>query len=170
MIKPGDSNGPKLSFESYKLIAEDLSRTREQRDTIVRSYITINSVILAALAVLLRNTQLAISWEALIIVPLLVAGIVASLQWIWLIPEYKILVAVRVGALKEMEKNPVEVSCISALFNDEDEQLNEYRQLTLLKRVSRYISWASILPGTFIALYLIALVIVGVVVVPKVLG
>ena len=116
MIKPGGSNGPKLSFESYKLIAEDLSRTREQRDTIVRSYITINSVILAALAVLLRNTQLAISWEALIIVPLLVAGIVAFLRWIWLIPEYKILVVVREGALKEMEKNPVEVSCISALF------------------------------------------------------
>lgn len=68
---------------------------QEQRDTIVRSYITINSVILAALGVLLRETQLAISREALIIVPLLVAGIVASLRWIWLIPEYKILVVVR---------------------------------------------------------------------------
>jgi len=61
MAKPSDPNEPELLFESYKLIAEDLSRVRQQRNEIIRSYITINSVILVASAALLRETQFVVT-------------------------------------------------------------------------------------------------------------
>ena len=82
MVKPDDSSEPALSFESYKLFAEDLSRSREQRARTISSYITINSVILAACALLIMETGFEIGgWLALIIGLLLAAGGLASVPW-----------------------------------------------------------------------------------------
>jgi len=47
-----------LLFEQYKVIAEDVSRTREQRDRAIRTYLTINSIILAAFGLLIRGPHL----------------------------------------------------------------------------------------------------------------
>ncbi len=104
MVEPDKRNEPERLLEAYKVFAEDLSRSREQRARTIRSYVTINSIILAASAVLIRETGFNVGWEeTLIIGPLLVAGVVASLQWVSTIPEYEVLVNQRVDALKEIE-------------------------------------------------------------------
>jgi len=87
----------------------------------------INSVILAASALLLRETQFVIGWEALIIIPLLVAGVIASLQWMSLIPVYEILVNVRVHTLEQMEARTAIQSRTLSLFRREFEALRRER-------------------------------------------
>jgi hypothetical protein len=159
MDKPGAINEPELRFESYKLIVEDLSRIREQRVTAIRSYLTLNSVILAATALLLRETQFVISWQALILVPLLLAGMIATLQWMLLIPEYADLVAVRVDKLKRIEKHPAMMISIPQLFNDEEGKLS---QRNAEDRILRYVDQRRFLPGIFLILYVIASISVAV--------
>ena len=174
MGKPGDSNEPELLFESYKLIAEDLSRVRQQRNEIMRSYITINSVVLVASAALLRETQFVVTWwQALIIGPLLVAGMTASLQWMLAIQQYTPLVAVRVGRLERLEE--AMTYRIPPLFKAETEILDlfsgetkELKRLedrddrklsTLLDRLIRYVDQHRVLPAMFLILYVIAFLI-----------
>ena len=61
------------------MFAEDLSRIREAQARTIRGYFTINSVIVAACALLIRETEFEINgWLALIIVLLLVAGGIVS--------------------------------------------------------------------------------------------
>jgi hypothetical protein len=82
MKESSATNAKELLFEQYKLIAEDVSRTREQRDRAVCTYFTINSIILAALGFLARGSlpDLGFGLAALIVIPLMAVGVVACLQ------------------------------------------------------------------------------------------
>ena len=125
MGKPHDTNEPDLLLESYKLIAEDLGRIREQRTRSIGSYITINSVILAACALLIRESGFAIGFSlALLLGLLLAAGVIVSLQWRALIREYEILVRVRVGALERIEDRD-EMEAIPKVFSETAEELTQ---------------------------------------------
>ncbi len=158
MGKPSDPNKAEPDFESYKLIVEDLSRIREQRAREIGSYLTINSVILAASGLLLKETQFAITWEALILVPLLVAGVIATLRWMLLINQYTELVDVRVANLKKIESTPAMVSRNLSLFREEEEALGRRANED---RMMRYVDKRRFLPAIFLGLYFIALVCVG---------
>ena len=108
MQGPDNPNEPVLLFEQYKLMAEDLSRIREQRDRAIRTYITVNSIILAAFGLLLRGPQPNIGWElaVVIVAPLFLIGAIASLQWIWRLQEFEVLVNQRLVVLELIERNP----------------------------------------------------------------
>ena len=153
MGNPGESNGPELFAESYKLIAEDLSRVREQRSRAIGSYITINSVIIAACALLIRETGFEIGgWLALLIVLLLAAGATVSLQWIATIREYEILVRVRVGALEQIEGRE-EMEAIPKVFTDTATELNQSTRNQVAKF---FYDRPGLLPALFLVLYAFA--------------
>jgi len=73
----------------------------------------------------MRENQLVISWQALIIVPLVAAGVVVSLQWRWTPQQYETLVAKRVGALQEIEQQTE--AHIPPLFQKVEEAIEEDR-------------------------------------------
>ncbi len=112
------SNNPDRLFEQYKLIAEDLSRIREQRDRAIRTYITINSIILAAFGLLLRGPRPDIGWmlALIIVVPLFLVGAIASLQWAWRLQEFEVLVNQRLVVLELIERNPKMATSIHEAF------------------------------------------------------
>jgi len=96
----------KLHFDEYKFWVEDTSRFSERRTRVPSTYVTINSVILGAIAFLLKETKFVIGWEAAVIMPLLLAGIIACLAWSQNILNYKMLVNLRINRLRAMEELP----------------------------------------------------------------
>src|SRR5215211_6511634 len=96
----------KLHFDEYKLWVEDTSRFTERRTRLPSTYVTINSAILGAIAFLLKETKFVIGWEAAVIMPLLLAGIIACLAWRQRILWYRILVNLRIHRLRAMEELP----------------------------------------------------------------
>jgi hypothetical protein len=110
----------KLRFDEYKLWTEDTTRFSERRTTLPRTYVTINSVILGAIAFLLKETQFVIGWESVVIMPLLLAGIIACLQWRQLNVNYTKLVKLRIDRLRAMEELP-EMEDRLKMYHAEDE-------------------------------------------------
>jgi hypothetical protein len=161
MDKSGDSNELERLLEAYKIFAEDLARIREQRARTIRSYITINSIILAASAVLIRETEFEIGWEALIIGPLLVAGVIASLQWIASLPEYQPLVNQHIDALKKIEGRS-EMESIPKLFTNTDKALKQQNRGRFEHVAKWFYDRAVWLPGIFLALYVLTLGVVSI--------
>jgi hypothetical protein len=109
----------KAQFDEYKLFVEDTQRFSERRARLASTYVTINSLILGVISLLLRETSFAISWEAIVILPLLLAGIVACMSWSQSIRNYRHLVAFRIDKLREMEELP-EMAGRSKMYHAED--------------------------------------------------
>jgi len=154
MVEPDKPNEPERLLESYKLIAEDLGRTREQRARSIGSHITINSVILAACALLIREASFEIGVSlAMLLGLLLTAGVIVSLQWMALIREYEILERVRVGALEQIEKRE-EMMTIPTVFTETAKELNQSSH----RRVAKFFyDRAHLLPWFFLLTYLCAI-------------
>jgi len=91
------------NFEEYKLFVEDTVRFTERRQTVNNTYVAVNSIILSAIALLVKDVSASSSWRALIVIPVLVAGIVICLQWTRLILKYKRLVGFRIEELRAIE-------------------------------------------------------------------
>ena len=82
----------------------------------------------SASGLLIRESQFDITWEALVIVPLLIAGVIGSLQWIALLPQFDVLVRVRVGELARIEARPEMKGIISPVFRREALELKQIRK------------------------------------------
>jgi len=93
-------------FEEYKLFVKDSARFTERRQTISNTYVTVNSLLLAAIGLLIKDIGARGIWTLLLPLPLVAAGIAVSLWWRQLIHKYKALVGLRINALREMEELP----------------------------------------------------------------
>jgi hypothetical protein len=150
-------------FEEYKLFIEDTARFSERRQKAGSTYVAVNSIILSAIALIVKDSGLTGRWQLFVAIPLLVAGIAICSSWIQLILNYKKLVNLRIGKLREIEKLP-EMSSSSQMYHAEDELYPRDEQDEIKPRKGLNFSdlerW---LPWIFLVLY--ALFLIGVVVV-----
>jgi hypothetical protein len=93
-------------FEEYKLFIEDTARFSERRQTISNIYVAVNSLLLAAIGLLIKDLGARGVWTMLLPLPLVAAGIAVSLWWAQLIRKYKLLVGLRIDTLRGMEELP----------------------------------------------------------------
>jgi len=93
-------------FEEYKLFVEDAARFSERRQTISNIYVAVNSILLAAIGLLIKDLGANDAWVLLLPLPLIVAGIAVSWWWYQLIDKYKKLVGLRIDTLRKMEEQP----------------------------------------------------------------
>ena len=76
-------------FEEYKLFVEDTARFTERRQTISNIYIAVNTLLLAAIGLFIKDLGTLGSWILILCVPLVAAGVFVSLWWRQLIIKYK---------------------------------------------------------------------------------
>ena len=106
-------------FEEYKLFVEDAARFSERRQTVSNIYVAVNTIILSAIALLVKDAGLDPVWRAFVIVLVLAAGIVICLQWDRLIYKYKELVRFRIEQLRKIEEHP-EMANSHRMYHAED--------------------------------------------------
>jgi hypothetical protein len=107
-------------FEEYKLFVEDTARFSERRQKVGSTYVAVNSIILSAIAFLVKDSGFTGRWQLLVVIPLLMAGLTICLSWRQLILNYKKLVNLRIDRLRAMEKLP-EMESSSKMYHAEDE-------------------------------------------------
>ncbi len=90
-------------FEEYKLIVDDTARLSERRQTVSNIYVAVNSLLLAAIGLLIKELGVRGLWTLLLPLPLITAGIAVCLWWRQLIRKYKKLVGLRIDMLREIE-------------------------------------------------------------------
>ncbi|MHC4332587.1 MAG: RipA family octameric membrane protein [Planctomycetota bacterium] len=90
-------------FEEYKLFVDDTARFTERRQTVSNIYVGVNSLLLAAIGLLIKDLGARCLWTLVLPLPLIAAGIAVSLWWRQLIRKYKMLVGLRISTLREME-------------------------------------------------------------------
>lgn len=90
-------------FEEYKFFVDDTSRFSERRQTISNIYMAVNSLLLAAIGLLIKDLTIQSSWNWILSIPLIIAGIAVSKWWSQLIIGYKKLIAFRIKVLRNME-------------------------------------------------------------------
>ncbi len=93
-------------FEEYKLFIEDTARFSDRRQTVNNIYVAVNSIILSAMAFLIKDAGLDHLWRTIVIISVMIAGIVICLQWDRLILRYKRLIGFRFNELRNMEDSP----------------------------------------------------------------
>jgi hypothetical protein len=98
MAEPGGPRDPKgesiglQSSEEYKTFLDHVAGLANRRQSVTTTYLSVNTVITAALAFLFRDGSLAGLVEQLSAIALLVAGLVASSLWRTLIGQYSVLI------------------------------------------------------------------------------
>ncbi|HUW15331.1 MAG TPA: hypothetical protein VM537_36810 [Anaerolineae bacterium] len=107
------------SFEEYKMLLQDAARFTDRRQTTSNMYVAVNSLLLTAIGVLVKDLATSGGWRLLLPVPLVAAGIGVCLWWTQLIRKYKLLVGLRIDTLREMESLPDMVSSVQ-IFHRED--------------------------------------------------
>jgi hypothetical protein len=90
-------------FEEYKLFVDDTARLSDRRQTVSNIYVAVNSLLLAAIGLLIKELGATGPWTLLLPLPLITAGIAISLWWYRLIRKYKELVGLRIDSLRDME-------------------------------------------------------------------
>jgi hypothetical protein len=104
----------------YKLFVEDTARFTERRQTISNIYVAVNSLLLAGIALLIKDIGSRGAMGPILPLPLIVAGIFVCIWWRQLIFKYKRLVGFRIDALHEIENHPAMEDSIR-MYHKEDE-------------------------------------------------
>ena len=107
-------------FEEYKRLVEDTARITDRRQTTSNIYVTVNSLLLAAIGLLIKDLGVQGTWTLLLPLPLVIAGIAVSLWWRRLIQSYKALVGLRIHTLREMEELPEMAEAVK-IYHIEDQ-------------------------------------------------
>lgn len=147
---------PFPKFEEYKLFIEDTARFSERRQTVGSAFVAVNTLLLAAIAFLVKDSG-AQNYGLLVVLlplPLILAGILVSLWWRKIILRYKRLVNLRMRELLAMEKLPEMQGCQEIYHKERDElyQRNAQGQKVPAGR-SNFSDLESRLPLLFIVLY-----------------
>ena len=106
-------------FEEYRFFVEDTARFTERRQTISNIYVAVNSLLLAAIGLLIKGLGGKGTWIILLPLPLICAGIFVSLWWRQLIRKYKMLVGLRIDTLRKMEELPQMAESVK-MYHEED--------------------------------------------------
>ena len=110
-----------LKFDEYKTIIEDSARFSERRQSVTNTYITVNSLLLTAIAFIYKDSGAGSLWVILLPIPLVVAGVFVSIWWRQLIQKYKNLVGLRMNILYKMEDTK-ELSGLEKMYHIEEEE------------------------------------------------
>lgn len=140
-------------FEEYKLFVEDTARFSERRQKVGSTYVAVNSIILSAIALIVKDIGLTTRWQALVVIPLLVAGIAICLSWRQLILNYKELVNLRIKNLRAIEELPEMIGSFR-MYHTEDELYppGEPRKGLNFSDLERWLPWI------FLGLYILFLI------------
>ncbi|VVB64875.1 Uncharacterised protein [uncultured archaeon] len=90
-------------LEEYKFFIDDTARFSERRQTISNIYMAVNSLLLTAIGLVVKDLAIQSYWNLFLTIPLVLAGIAVSLWWSQLIYRYKELVRFRIKVLRKME-------------------------------------------------------------------
>src|SRR5215210_2302382 len=145
-------------FEEYKLFVEDTARFSERRQKVGSTYVAVNSIILSAVAFLVKDSEFTGRWQLLVIIPLLMEGLTICLSWRQLILSYKKLVHLRIDELRSMEELP-EMADSSKMYHAEDELYP--RTVKGERKRRKGLNFSDLerqLPWVFLALYVIFLI------------
>ncbi len=91
-------------FDEYKLFIDDTARFSGRRQTVSNIYIAVNSLLLTAIGLLVKELGTECTWTLLVPLPLIAAGALISCLWRQLILKYQKLVGFRIDVLREMEE------------------------------------------------------------------
>jgi hypothetical protein len=91
------------TFRQYELIVEDTARLSDRRQTVNNLYLSANSLLLGGSAILVQQGTLKNGFPILLIVPLVLAGGFLCVDWWRLLRNYRKLLNLRFGLLKEIE-------------------------------------------------------------------
>jgi cytochrome c oxidase subunit IV len=138
---------------------EDTARLTERRQTVTNIYVAVNTILLSAVALLVKDAGLQRWVVAAATLMVLVAGIVICLFWRQLIIRYKKLVGLRIDELRKMEDLPEMAGC-QGMYHVEDKLYPRDAQGNMLKVKGRmdFSDLERQLPNVFIVLYVLFLV------------
>lgn len=116
------NNFPK--FEEYKLLIDDTARFSDRRQTVGSTFVAVNSLLLTAIAFLIKDSgaQHYGFMTTILPIPVVLAGIFVCLWWRQIILKYKELVRLRMSELMAMELLPEMHGC-QLIYQKEYEQL-----------------------------------------------
>ena len=80
-IKIGATKEPLEKFEEYKLFVESTDRFSDRRQQISNTYLTVNSIIIGAIAFLVKDAVLDTYLRSIVIIVILLVGIVVCDVW-----------------------------------------------------------------------------------------
>jgi hypothetical protein len=145
-------------FDEYKFFVEDTARLTERRQTVTNTYVAVNTILLSAVGLLVKDVGLQRWVIAMATIMILVARIAICLFWRQLINRYKKLVGLRLDELRRMEDLPEMAGC-QRMYHVEDRLYPRDAQGNMLKVKGRmdFSDLERQLPNVFIMLYLLSL-------------
>lgn len=140
-------------FDEYKLFIEDTAKFTERRQNISNLYVTVHSLLLAAIVFAVKDSQADQIWMLILPMPIVIAGIYVSRWWGQLILKYKLLVGLRITMLREMEE-ATELAGLKNMYHAEDELYPRNPDGTMVEGEGlNFSDLEAKLPKIFIALY-----------------
>jgi hypothetical protein len=107
-------------FEEYKMFIDDTARFTERRQNASNLYVTVHTLLLAAIVFAVKDSQADQIWMLILPMPVVIAGIFVSRWWGQIILKYKELVGLRIKVLREMEESD-ELSGLVGMYHREDD-------------------------------------------------
>ena len=86
-------------FEEYKLFVESTDRFSDRRQQTGNTYLTVNSIVIGAIAFLVKDAGFGTISRSIAIIMILIVGIIVCFVWKQIIFKYKKLVGLRVDEL-----------------------------------------------------------------------
>jgi hypothetical protein len=140
-------------FEEYKLFVNDTARFTDRRQTVSNIFVAVNSILLVAIALIIKDLGVRGAWILLLTLPLVAAGIFVSQWWEQLIHKYKELVRLRINTLRDMEELP-EMAESAKMYHLEDELYPRDAEGNMIPGEGlNFSDREAMLPKLFIALY-----------------
>ncbi len=146
-----------VKFDEYKTFVGDTARFTDRRQNISNLYVSVNSLLLTAIAFIVKDAKLEQIWALFFTIPLAISGIYISLWWKQLLHKYKLLVRLRFRVLREMEEQEG-LQGMEGMYHREDELYPRDKDGTVIDGKGLNISdLETKLPQIFIILYSCAL-------------
>ena len=144
-------------FEEYKFLIEDTARLTECQQTVTNIYVAVNTILLSAVNLLVKDAGLQSRVVAAATTVLLAAGIAICVFWYLLIVRLKRRVVLRLGELRKMEELP-EMWGYHRVINMEVALYPSDAQGNMLKGGIYFTNFELTLRNVFIALYAVFLI------------
>jgi hypothetical protein len=145
-------------FDEYKLFVDSTDRLSDRRQKISNTYLTVNSIIIGAIAFLVKDTVFSADWRPIVVLLPLIIGIIVCSVWKQIIYKYKMLIGLRIDELREIENHVAMENC-HRMYHAEDKLYPRDQKNIPIKGKALNISdkeaW---LPNIFIIIYSVFLV------------
>lgn len=135
-------------FDEYKFFAQVTHELSERRQAATQTYLTVNTVISAALGFLVKDMSFRGGGLVLVSLPFFLVGVLACTIWHKIITQYKALAGWRYQQLIEMEK---------AMPQSYQMYLKEQQKFFPSPAAKRHVSFSQLelwLPRLFLGLYI----------------